>query len=358
VAPATGIRTGATVGGGGGRRGAAARCPTPSPDWPAMNADLRSAVHTLAAAQHSLVTRPQLRELGLREHQIDRLVRAEGLERISTRVLRIAGASPTFESRQLAAVLHAGPGAALSHTSALALWGIPGFKSEPAHVIRPHGPGPLQPLRRRGARTIGRLHVSRTLEPAHLTELDAIPIARPARALADIAGSVSYSRFERAAETAWSKRLLTGHAVHALWAALDKPGQPGRAALRRYLAERPPDYRPCESGLELRFLHLLAEDGQAPMDRQVDVGDYEWIGRIDFVDRPARFLAQIDSDRYHGSRIDRARDAAQTRALRQAGWEVERVLEFQVWHDPAPMLNRVRAKRAAGRRRHGLVRPA
>ena len=49
-------------------------------------------------------------------------------------------------------------------------------------------------------------------------------------------------------------------------------------------------------------------------------------------------IAQIDSELYHGSQLDKANDEAQRARLEGAGYVVERVLEYQVWHQPGPML--------------------
>ena len=51
------------------------------------------------------------------------------------------------------------------------------------------------------------------------------------------------------------------------------------------LLKRPVGYRPPESGLEARFMQILADAGEPPLERQVDLGGHDWIGRVDFLDR-------------------------------------------------------------------------
>ena len=121
--------------------------------------------------------------------------------------------------------------------------------------------------------------------------------------------------------------------------------------MREILADRGPDYVPADSGLEGRFRDVLQRDGQAPMVRQIDVGGDRWLGRIDFLDRDAKLIVQIDSDRYHGSLIDKAADKAQTAALEGAGFVVERFTDFEVWYCADEVARRVR--KARRRRRSG-----
>jgi very-short-patch-repair endonuclease len=122
-------------------------------------------------------------------------------------------------------------------------------------------------------------------------------------------------------------------------------GRPGIQVMRELLATRGPDYVPQASGLEGRFREILRRDGQPPMDRQVDVGGEEWLGRIDFIDRDAKLIVQIDSERYHEALIDKAADAAQTAALDEAGFEVQRYTDTQVFFRPYEVAGPVRRAR-------------
>jgi len=85
------------------------------------------------------------------------------------------------------------------------------------------------------------------------------------------------------------------------------------------------------------------------LDRQVDVGGHDWVGRVDFVDREARLLFEIDSARFHSSMLDRANDQQRDEALLASGWRaVVRISEDQVWYRPQEAVTAVRrARRAA-----------
>jgi predicted transcriptional regulator of viral defense system len=82
------------------------------------------AISRLAPRQHRLVTRAQLLALGLDDHAIGYRVRIGRLHRVYRGVYAVGCPPTTAIERAAAAVLACGPQAALSHGSALALWGL------------------------------------------------------------------------------------------------------------------------------------------------------------------------------------------------------------------------------------------
>ena len=63
---------------------------------------------------------------------------------------------------------------------------------------------------------------------------------------------------------------------------------------------------------------------------------------IDIAFPDIRLAIEIDSRRYHGLPVDRARDELKDRLLRNDGWEVVRIEVVQLFRDPAAVLARVR----------------
>jgi predicted transcriptional regulator of viral defense system len=95
------------------------------------------------------------------------------------------------EGRWKAAVLACGEGAALSHTSAAALWGMLDPTAGPVHVTVPSQAG-----RRR--RDGIRIHRCTTLLAGHTTVRARIRVTTPARTLADLRGTRPASEYRKA----------------------------------------------------------------------------------------------------------------------------------------------------------------
>ena len=278
-----------------------------------------------AARQHGLLTRTDLAVAGIGRGAFRHLVRNGDLVRLSPRVVAVAGSPDTAVRRALAATLDAD--GALSHHSAAAWWGLPGFEVEP-----------LQVTRLRGGRTrstnLATVHQPRSLDDAHLTTWNGVPVTRPARTLFDLAAVDHPARVERALDTSWARGLVTIPALDRVLVGLATRGRPGITVMRCLIEERRSLPQPAGSRLERRTEELIRRAGLPPFRRQVNAGDeHEWIGRIDLVavDRP--FLVEVDSDLHHSALSDVERDRERVRRLRSAGWEVLQLTETQVWHE-------------------------
>jgi very-short-patch-repair endonuclease len=302
----------------------------------------------LAERQHGLVTSDQLERLDITDSSARHRCQVGSIQFVGRRTLRIAGSVRTDEQAALAAVFDAGFHAALSHGSAAALWGLPGFSIRPVDVTVPRGSMPT------GAR-LARVHRVRAFAESHRTVLDGIPVVRPELLALQICGSLHPGRAERALDNLWSKRLLSGPSTRRVLDEVAASGVRGVRLLRQLLDDRGPRYVPPASSLEARFARILRDSGEPPMERQVDLGDaQQWCGRVDFADPPSdgpRALMEVDSERYHSALVDRRADAARERRLLEAGFVLGRVTDVQVWHHPVQVLAEVRRIR-------GLVRMA
>ncbi len=285
-------------------------------------------VLTLAARQHGLIRASQLVELGIPPSSLAHATSAGHLERLSDRVLRIGGSAHTIDQAAMAAALDV-PGGAVAGLSAAALWQLPGFELEPVHVLTDRTP-------HRGGPHLGIVHTSTRFTPSQVVELRGIPVTTPLRTLCDLAGRLHYDRLDLLCERMLAKRLLRVSQLHEHVAELPlRGGARGTSAIRRLALERGPDHRPVESGLEHRFQSILHDAGEAPFERQVDLGDDDgWIGRVDFADRPYRLIAEVQSDLFHSNHIDRARDDVRNSRFRRAGWTLLEIREFDIWHRP------------------------
>jgi hypothetical protein len=136
-----------------------------------------AALARLAAPQHGVVTRAQLLTAGVDAKAIGYRLKVGRLHELHRGDYAVGHRPPSAQTRAMAAVLACGPGAALSHRSAAALWAITPPWRGPEDVTAPG--------RRRHPGIHS--HRSRTLTPADITRHYGIPVTTAARTLQDLA---------------------------------------------------------------------------------------------------------------------------------------------------------------------------
>ena len=271
-----------------------------------------------------------------------------GWELVTPRVARRRGTPETDLQRVMAGVLDTGPSSYVSHTSAAAHWGVPGFELFPLQVI-------VVRAGRQYPSDLATIHRPRHLPDPFSTVLDGVPVVRPALMALELCGTVHPLRAERALDAAWTRRLCSGASLRRELATLLVRGRTGTTLIRELLARRGDDYVPPSSSLEARFEWVLEKAGVPPLDRQVDAGDdTAWCGRVDYRDRDVPLVVEIDSERFHSALVDKEADAAREAALCRAGFLVVRLTEHQVWHRPHDVVAVV----TDGRRRARRLRSA
>src|SRR5688572_22754918 len=97
--------------------------------------DLEHHLIEFAAGHRGLALVDVFHAAGGTEKGLRHLLATGRWTRTSASVLRSTSAPVTERQQALAAVLDGGVGAALSHESGTALWGVPGFDLLPAHVL-------------------------------------------------------------------------------------------------------------------------------------------------------------------------------------------------------------------------------
>jgi Transcriptional regulator, AbiEi antitoxin len=155
----------------------------------------------VAGMQHGVVSRAQLRRLGLSLAAIDHRVRAGRLHVIHRGVYAIGHPVLSVEGRWMAAVLACGADAVLSHASAAAAWELQQVGSGAVHVTIPAAPGRA---RRRGIR----LHRCATLRVEDTTVCRGIPITTVARTIIDLSRTHSDRRLEHVIDVADQRGLV------------------------------------------------------------------------------------------------------------------------------------------------------
>src|SRR5436190_10383559 len=136
-------------------------------------------VGELAATQHGVVARWQLRELGIGAKAIDHGLRRGGFHQLYRGVYAVGHTALSLHGHLIAAVFSAGPNAVLSHRSAAMLWGLLRDSRPVIDVSTPD--------RGRTSKKGVRVHRVRRFEAADLAVVDYVPVTSVARTLFDIA---------------------------------------------------------------------------------------------------------------------------------------------------------------------------
>jgi very-short-patch-repair endonuclease len=281
----------------------------------------------LSATQHGFITRADARVFGLSAEAVRHRIRRGEWVPHGQRVLHRSGTPWTRASPLMLAVLDAGPGAVISHTTAAAWWGLPGFDLLTIHITRPRGTTCAP------AAYSSQVHEVLVLSTEQITVLDGVPIVRPERMIFELCATAHPLRAERALDTGWAKALYSGDSLRRIHGELACRGRGGTVLLRELLEARPPGWIPPASNLEARFETIMREESLGEWRRQVDVGDdRQWCGRVDFRSTRWPLVVEVQSERYHSALSDQLHDAARRERLEDAGLVVAEVWDTQVWH--------------------------
>ena len=207
----------------------------------------------------------------------------------------------------MAAVLALGDGAAVSHRSAAALWGL---LSSPAGFVDVTVAGGGGREKRSGIC----VHRSLTLNDAVTTRRHGIAVTRPKRTLRDLRATSSLPVFRAAVRRALDLRLISSGDLRS------------PAALTR-------------SELERIFLNLCRRHRFPQPEVNARVGTYE----VDFLWRDRGLMVETDGFKHHGNRAafesDRRRDAF----LQSLGFRVLRFTHRQLAVDRSAVVAALRA---------------
>jgi len=177
----------------------------------------------LAGGQHGVVTRRQLRQLGLTDRSIDGRLRRGRLIRLHRGIFAVGHTSLPREGPWLAAVLAHGALAALSHGTALAAWAL---RDTPAAWVDVTVATDAGLTHRRGIR----LFRHRDLRPEEITTWRGIPITTVPRSLLDAATILAPHALRRATEAAFREHGVSVETMRRLLSA--HPRRVGAPALR------------------------------------------------------------------------------------------------------------------------------
>lgn len=247
----------------------------------------------MAAKQNGNISRPQLLDLGLDDKAIAYRVKVGRLFRVFRGVYSVGRRPITVQEWASAAVLASGAGAALSHASALVVWGYWRHWETPIEVTV------VGDRRTRGIR----VHRSTTLHRRDVTTQLGIRVTTPARTALDMAPRLKDRELKR----------LVNNMLHSLWSNQDQFAEtlarhrhaPGAKRIAQLLGL---PGSPTRSDWEDDFPAFCEKYGLPAPVMGAPLNGYI----VDALFMPQRVIVELDSWEFHKDKIafetDRERD--------------------------------------------------
>lgn len=291
--------------------------------------DIDRRIAALANRQHGIVTRAQLRALGLSDTAISHRVVVGRMFTVHRGVFAVGHRVIGQRGRWLAAVLACGETAVLSHRSAAALWDLVSTQPAVIHVTVPSAHGRTGPP---GVH----VHRSPSLVAADVTVHHGVAVTGVVRTLFDVANDLPLRQFRRAFAQADALRVLDFADVDRLLCA--HPRRAGAPRLRAVAMEHRPDEALSRSDFEDRLVELCVGRGLPQPSVNVHVAGLD----VDVSWPEVLVVAEADSYAYHGTWAAMRRDRRRDAQLMAAGCIVHRFTDEQVRHEPDEVIAALR----------------
>jgi very-short-patch-repair endonuclease len=273
-----------------------------------------------------VVTRKQLLALGFTKGAVEHRLGTGRLHLIMRGIYAVGRPRVSREGRWMAAVLACGPGAALSHRSAAALWGFD--KEHPDYID-------VAVRRSSEARLPGiRCHRRPALPPAAITACRGIPLTQPVQTFLDLATVTGPRDLERAINEADKRDVIDAEALRRAFD--DHAGEAGVRPLRRVLDKH--TFRLSDDELERLFRPLASAADLPTPQTKVMVNKFEF----DFFWPELGLVVETDGWRYHRTPSAQTRDALRFQTHTAAGLTPVRFSHWQVKHEPGHVLDILR----------------
>ena len=272
-------------------------------------------VRLVADRQAGRVAWWQLTALGIDIKTIGRQIEAGYLNQVLPRVYAFGHRAPSVEADLWAAVLYAGPGAMLSHATALWWRGLLDERPWPIQVSTPRRCRSLK-----GIRVYGRRTCERNLDKRP-------PTTSVEQALLDFAAIAPLDRVRYALANADYHKVLDIPALQVIAG----NGRAGSTNLRSATRRHEPKLARTRSPLERLFLPLCERIG-IPLP---DVNVYIEGVLVDAVWRDRKLVVELDGENNHSSWNQTQSDRSKELILRRAAFDVVRYGTRQLEEQPA-----------------------
>jgi very-short-patch-repair endonuclease len=287
----------------------------------------------VATRQHGVISRKQLRALGLSDDEITDRASSGSLQPLFRGTFAVGHRAISRQGRLFAAVLACGEGTILSHGSAAELLGLWNRHLPVVDVISPCWSGrKIQDIRWHGV----------LVPQADEIEIrDGIPCTTVSRTLVDMAARTGWSSMRQLVEQAAILRLLDVDEIDRILARGRRRGVPRLRAIlapwRKALESRPV----LRSRLEARLLPRLIEEG-LPSPRcnaRLCIDGHRL--EVDLLWEEQQLAIETDGEETHGTPVAFQRDRWRDQVLIAAGYRTARVTWRQVTGEPTAVVNRI-----------------
>ncbi|HET9197645.1 MAG TPA: DUF559 domain-containing protein [Solirubrobacterales bacterium] len=279
----------------------------------------------IAARQQGVISREQLRAVGLSEEAIAQATASGRLYPLFRSTYSVGRRSVELPARLMAATLACGHGTVVSHGSAAWLLGLWQARPGEVEVIAPIEAGRKIPgIRRR---------FPPAPLPEHASERHGIPCTTPARTIVDLAGIVGVKALAGVIEEAAVLGVLDVSAIDAI---LDESRRRGSRRLSLMLEEwrRYSPRMRLRSRMEARLLPLLTHHSLPIPETNEKLRIAGRTFEVDFLWREQRVVVETDGGRFHDNPMAQKRDAERNRLLARAGYRLLRIGWEQLRDDP------------------------
>jgi very-short-patch-repair endonuclease len=294
--------------------------------------DWRPVIRELVSSRGGLATRQQLLER-LPVSVLDGHVGRRQLVRVFPRVYRLWDSADDDVTALRAALIHAGPQSALSHTTALAVWGVRDL-DRPLHLTVD------ERIRRAGAPGLI-VHRRKTFDPesAQCVLRQGLRVTRLPRAVIDSWPLLTTTERRPFLLDLANRGLVTARQLDD--ALLERPNVGGRAMLRLtidLIADGVRSELEAHGGLNV-FRHRS-------LPRSVGQYRVQLPDKTVWLDRAwpeVKLAVELDGAQHHTSPEDRQRDLERDRHMATLGWVVLRFTFADVLRDPDGVRARILA---------------
>ncbi len=279
----------------------------------------------LASRQFGVVTRADLASTELSWKWLRGRLATREWNRVHRGVFRLGCNPPNREEREMAALLGAGQGAALSHISAARRLGLDVPLEGLVHLSIPAS--------RKAKVRAAKVWRSRTLTAGDVTTRGRFRVTNLARTMVDLASVLDDGWLRAAFDSAVRQSKANVGWISRVLARCGR-GRPGVRRLRVLVEEYRRGDEVPDSALESLGVDLARATGRKPKLHYNVLEGARHVAEVDLAWPQLRLCVEFDGWKQHGTREAFVQDRARDRALFQLGWAVLRYPWDDVVREP------------------------